>query len=320
EQVVKPVVSVYPAASRAHLEGKSSLLCVASAMFPPLVQFSWKRQKEDGPLEELPPAEGEQLELRESGRTAAILLIRQPESSTYKYRCYVQHEGDTQWRPPQNKANVQEAQRKLAQQILCVERTKPDSLFIVLGDFEKAHLSHQVHAIPHAALGHSDHVMVHLVHSSAQTIRSLVNKMDEMKLRDRLCKDRQLCGDRYRDLAGYWITTSQTLAVELAALSLLRAGQDYCSLRETQRWSRTRPTTRTVQVWTEEASSALQDCFECTDWEVFKEGTDLDGYTSSVLSYLKFCTDAVLPTKTIKVFPKSKTMAGQHSEAPTQSL
>ncbi|KAI3373391.1 hypothetical protein L3Q82_021937 [Scortum barcoo] len=76
---------------------------------------------------------------------------------------------------------------------------------------------------------------------------------------------------------------------------------------------RTRPTTRTVQVWTEEASSALQDCFECTDWEVFKEGTDLDGYTSSVLSYLKFCTDAVLPTKTIKRFPKSKTMAGQHT-------
>ncbi|KAI3372217.1 hypothetical protein L3Q82_022662, partial [Scortum barcoo] len=80
---------------------------------------------------------------------------------------------------------------------------------------------------------------------------------------------------------------------------------------------RTRPTTRTLQVWTEEASSTLQDCFECTDWEVFKEGTDLDGYTSSVLSYLKFCTDAVLPTKTIKVFPnqKSKTMAArQHSE------
>ncbi|KAI3375469.1 hypothetical protein L3Q82_003801 [Scortum barcoo] len=58
-----------------------------------------------------------------------------------------------------------------------------------------------------------------------------------------------------------------------------------------------------------------------TDWEVFKEGTDLDGYTSSVLSYLKFCTDAVLPTKTIKVFPnQSNYMAGQHSEAPTQSL
>ncbi|KAL7386476.1 hypothetical protein ABVT39_009081 [Epinephelus coioides] len=101
EQVVKPVVSVYPAASRAHLEGKSSLLCLASAMFPPLVRFSWKRQEENGPLL---PAEGEQLELRESGRTAAILLIRQKEIGTYKYRCSVQHQG-AQWRPKHNKCS-----------------------------------------------------------------------------------------------------------------------------------------------------------------------------------------------------------------------
>ncbi|XP_054482811.1 immunoglobulin lambda-1 light chain-like [Anoplopoma fimbria] len=100
EQVVKPVVSVYPAASRAHLEGKSSLLCLASAMFPPLVQFSWKRGKENGPLEELPPAEREQLELRESGRTAAILLIHQQENSRYRYHCYVHHEGGTVEAPP----------------------------------------------------------------------------------------------------------------------------------------------------------------------------------------------------------------------------
>ncbi|XP_071334080.1 immunoglobulin lambda-1 light chain-like [Trachinotus anak] len=101
EQVVKPVVSVYPAAPRAHLEGKSSLLCLASAMFPPRVQFSWKRQKEGGPLEELPPAEGEQLELTESGRSTAILLIHQPENSTYKYSCYVKHEGGTVEAPTQ---------------------------------------------------------------------------------------------------------------------------------------------------------------------------------------------------------------------------
>ncbi|XP_041849212.1 immunoglobulin lambda-1 light chain-like [Melanotaenia boesemani] len=95
EQVVKPVVSVYPAASRVHQEGRSSLLCLASAMFPPLVQFSWKRQKEDGSLEELLPAEGDQLEIRESGRSAAILLIHQCEKSRYKYICYVKHEGGT---------------------------------------------------------------------------------------------------------------------------------------------------------------------------------------------------------------------------------
>ncbi|XP_053185525.1 immunoglobulin kappa light chain-like [Scomber japonicus] len=94
-QVVKPVVSVYPAASRAHLEGKSSLLCLASAMFPPLVQFTWKRQKKNGQLEELTRAKFEQLELREPGRSASILLLHQQEDSTYKYRCYVKHEGGT---------------------------------------------------------------------------------------------------------------------------------------------------------------------------------------------------------------------------------
>ncbi|XP_047223768.1 uncharacterized protein LOC124869735 isoform X1 [Girardinichthys multiradiatus] len=93
EKVVKPVVSVYPAASRAHLEGKSSLLCLASDMFPPLVQISWKRQKKDGDLEDLPPAEGEQLELRESGRTASILLVHRQENGSSKYSCSVQHEG-----------------------------------------------------------------------------------------------------------------------------------------------------------------------------------------------------------------------------------
>ncbi|XP_042285172.1 immunoglobulin lambda-1 light chain-like [Thunnus maccoyii] len=95
EQVVKPVVSVYPAASRAHLEGKSSLLCLASAMSPPVVQFSWKRQKKNGTLEDLQPAEGEQLELREPGRTVAIRVVDRDALYTYKYRCYVKHEGET---------------------------------------------------------------------------------------------------------------------------------------------------------------------------------------------------------------------------------
>ncbi|KAF7221851.1 C alpha chain-like [Nothobranchius furzeri] len=79
---------MYPAAS--HLEGTSPLMCLASDMFPPLVRFSWRRQKEDGPLEDLSPDDGEQLELRESGRSAAILLVP---NSTYKYSCSMQHEG-----------------------------------------------------------------------------------------------------------------------------------------------------------------------------------------------------------------------------------
>uniref|UniRef100_A0A3Q3M8C5 Ig-like domain-containing protein n=1 Tax=Labrus bergylta TaxID=56723 RepID=A0A3Q3M8C5_9LABR len=108
EQVVKPVVSVYPAASRGRLEEKSSLLCLASAMFPPVVRISWRRQTESGCLEELPSADGQQLELRESGCTASVLQIYQTKFS-YEYSCYVQHEGgtvealiDTECRPQRN--------------------------------------------------------------------------------------------------------------------------------------------------------------------------------------------------------------------------
>ncbi|CAJ1073071.1 immunoglobulin lambda-1 light chain-like%2C partial [Xyrichtys novacula] len=93
--VVKPVVSVYPAASRAQLEGKSSLLCVASDMFPPLVQISWRRRVVGGSLKELSSAEGEQLELRESGRTVSIRVVDQDPVHTFKYLCTVLHEGGT---------------------------------------------------------------------------------------------------------------------------------------------------------------------------------------------------------------------------------
>ncbi|XP_070701683.1 immunoglobulin lambda-1 light chain-like [Pempheris klunzingeri] len=95
EQVVKPVVSLYPVTSRAQQEGKSSLLCVASGMFPPLVQFSWKRQMENCPPVELEDAEGEQLKLRESGCTGRIIEIDREALSTFKYHCSVKHEGGT---------------------------------------------------------------------------------------------------------------------------------------------------------------------------------------------------------------------------------
>ncbi|XP_041805275.1 immunoglobulin lambda-1 light chain-like [Chelmon rostratus] len=111
EPVAKPVASVYPAAPGARLEGRSALLCLASAMFPPVVRFSWKRRKENGPLEEPPPAETEQLELRESGRAAAILLIHQPENSTFNYICYVQHEGGKAEAPPVPEAPAPAASR-----------------------------------------------------------------------------------------------------------------------------------------------------------------------------------------------------------------
>ena len=94
---------------------------------------------------------------------------------------------------------MQEAQRTLADQILSVERINLDSLVIVLGDFNKGNLTHELpkykqfikcptreenildhcyttvssanHAIPRAALGHSDHSMVHLIPAYRQKLR-----------------------------------------------------------------------------------------------------------------------------------------------------
>ena len=77
----------------------------------------------------------------------------------------------------------------------CVEQTNLDSLVIVLGDFNKGNLSHKLplykqfikcptreknildtvsrayHAVPRAALGLSDHAMVHLIPSYRQKLK-----------------------------------------------------------------------------------------------------------------------------------------------------
>ncbi|XP_043990647.1 uncharacterized protein LOC122841418 [Gambusia affinis] len=90
DPVVKPRVSVYPAASSAQRGPRAFLLCLASDMFPPEVQFSWKRL-EDGTEKDL--TSGEQLELREPNRTASLLLVDRDPVSTSRYRCSVQHEG-----------------------------------------------------------------------------------------------------------------------------------------------------------------------------------------------------------------------------------
>ncbi|XP_069026172.1 uncharacterized protein [Embiotoca jacksoni] len=114
--VVKPEVIMYPAACRAHLEGRTFLLCLASAMFPPEVQFSWKRQKKNDLLEELLSSEGEQLELREPGRTASIRVVDQDDLHTFKYHCYVKHE----WGTVKNQTEEVSFQSLRRVKLLCV--------------------------------------------------------------------------------------------------------------------------------------------------------------------------------------------------------
>lgn len=142
-----------------------------------------------------------------------------------------------------------------------MERTHPDSLVIVLGDFNKGKLNHELpkykqfikcptregnildhcyttvsgayHAVPRAALGHSDHAMVHLIPAYRQKLK--------------LCK----------------------------------------------------PVVRTSKKWTSEAVEDLQACLDCTDWDVFRSATsNLDEYTEAVTSYISFCEDCCVPSRT----------------------
>ncbi len=66
-----------------------------------------------------------------------------------------------------------------------------------------------------------------------------------------------------------------------------------------------KPVQKPITIWPENATSTLQDCFQCTDWNMFKEvttynnHTDLQEYTETVTAYIKKCIYDVTVTKTI---------------------
>ncbi|KAI2645345.1 hypothetical protein H4Q32_028858 [Labeo rohita] len=67
----------------------------------------------------------------------------------------------------------------------------------------------------------------------------------------------------------------------------------------------TKPVQKQITVWPDSVTSALQDCFQDTDWNMFKEAatynnhTDLQEYRETVTAYIKKCIDDVTVTKTI---------------------
>ncbi|KAK3507001.1 hypothetical protein QTP70_034973 [Hemibagrus guttatus] len=75
---------------------------------------------------------------------------------------------------------------------------------------------------------------------------------------------------------------------------------------------RSKPVLKLVKTWPEGAISALQDCFECTDWNMFREAatngdtTDLEEYTSSVTSYISKCIDDMTISKSLTTHSNQK--------------
>ena len=94
-------------------------------------------------------------------------------------------------------------------------------------------VSNAYHAVPRAALGHSDHVMVHLIPSYRQ----------KLKL--------------------------------------------------------SKPVVRTSRQWSSEAVEDLRACLDSTDWDIFRTASNsLDEYTEAVTSYISFCEDCCIPSRT----------------------
>ncbi|XP_051807534.1 uncharacterized protein LOC127534985 [Acanthochromis polyacanthus] len=65
-----------------------------------------------------------------------------------------------------------------------------------------------------------------------------------------------------------------------------------------------------IRKWTPQASEALRDCFESTDWNVLLE-TDEDSMNTDrqvdcFTEYINFCRDTVIPAKTVHCFPNNK--------------
>ncbi len=72
-----------------------------------------------------------------------------------------------------------------------------------------------------------------------------------------------------------------------------------------------KPVQKLITIWPENAT-LIQDCFQCTDWNMFKEAatynnhTDLQEYTETVTAYIKKCIDDVRVTKTITTLANQK--------------
>ncbi len=165
-------------------------------------------------------------------------------------------------------ACVSAAMQQLAEQISETEQRYPDSL-LILGDFNKANLSREMPK--------------YRQHLTCPTRDS--NILDHC----------------------YTIIKDAYHSVPRAALEL----SDHCLVHliptYRQQFKSSKPVLRTVKRWTNEAEQDLKACFDLTDWSVFEAtATDLDELTETVTSYISFCEDICIPTRTFLSFNNDK--------------
>ena len=64
---------------------------------------------------------------------------------------------------------------------------------------------------------------------------------------------------------------------------------------------------RTVKSWSEDGITSLHACFEFTDWQCFYDSCDvMNELCDAVSSYIHFCVDSTIPSKTVVMYPNNK--------------
>ena len=62
--------------------------------------------------------------------------------------------------------------------------------------------------------------------------------------------------------------------------------------------------TRSRKNWSDYADAKLQDCFACTDWNMFRDSSDgIEKYTASVINK---CINDVISTVIVHSYPNQK--------------
>ncbi|KAI4877849.1 hypothetical protein NFI96_028554 [Prochilodus magdalenae] len=171
-------------------------------------------------------------------------------------------------------ANANAALNELYSAISDLQNTHPDGLFIVAGDFNQANLK---------LLLPKFHQYVDFATRGANVLDMVCTNIHGMF--------------RAEPRPHYCFSDHVSVMLIPAYRPLIR---------------RAKPDRKQVKTWPPGAVSALQDCFEHTDWEVFREAAtsgdsiNLEEYTESVIGYISKCIDDVTVSKVITTHPNQK--------------
>ena len=65
--------------------------------------------------------------------------------------------------------------------------------------------------------------------------------------------------------------------------------------------------TWSIKKWSDEADAKLQDRFDITDRNMFRDSSDdIEEYTTSVTGFINKCIEDVVPTVTVRTYPNQK--------------